>query len=327
MQKIKQTKVISDIKKKKSSSITKKTAVIKTINKTSRLTLNNFDKLTIVCGIFLVLLIMVIFGAYLGYFNNSATIFVTKIISAPAMFINGQKVSLDNYLSETKALKKYSERQGLTENLTELRQKLLPSLIKKYVIFDLAKKAGINVSNEELRAELSKLSINQNFNNANELTENLYGFNVENYGQMVLRPLILADKLEKYFYSGQNNQRLLSKMIKIKKDLNLKPEEFETFAKDTNEDQTRFVNGDLGWFNLNSMPPNFALAILNLKVGEISGVVSLNDGLHIFKLVEKIAADKEIRLHIAHIFIVRPSFADYLASEIKKARIWSWVNI
>lgn len=326
MEKIKKTRVISDIKKKiKASPIIKKTVL--TASKTIQQPLSNFNKLVVACSIFLVLLIMIIFGAYLGYFNNSATIFLTKTFPVPAMYINSQKVCLGDYLSELSALEKYSTRQGEITGLTELKKQLLPNLVKKYVIFDLAKKTGINVSDQELNSELNKLSADPNFDSVDELTENLYGFNAKSYAQMVLRPLILAGKLEKQFYSDRDNQLLLSKMIKINEDLKQQPEQFETIAKSMNEDQTRFVNGDLGWFNLSSMPPNFALPILNLKVGESSEVVSLSDGLHIFKLVEKITENKEIRLHIAHIFIARPSFADYLANEIKKARIWSWVNI
>jgi len=273
------------------------------------------------CSVILLLLFIVTIFAYLGYLTNKPTIFCLKNLHLPAMSVNGQTVLLSDFLSDTAALQKYYQRTGEDYKLAAIRNQLAGDLLKKYVIFDLASKAGIVVTDQELAKELSTNT------KINDLTDELYGWTPKVYGQKIVKPLLLTEKLATNFYQSSALIPYTEKIQNISKRLNVDPELFETIAAEVNEDQSKYVAGDLGWFDLSALGQNLAPTILSLQPGEISAVVEADSSLRIFKLYEKITSDNRVVFHLGQIFITRPSFADYLSAQIKNAKVWSLVNI
>jgi len=62
---------------------------------------------------------------------------------------------------------------------------------------------------------------------------------------------------------------------------------FEELAKEFSKDGTKDNGGDLGFFKLGQMVPDFEQAVAKLKINEVSEPVKTEFGWHIIKLVEK----------------------------------------
>jgi peptidyl-prolyl cis-trans isomerase C len=63
--------------------------------------------------------------------------------------------------------------------------------------------------------------------------------------------------------------------------------DFEALARTYSADQaTAAAGGDIGYFTRNQLVPEFEEACLDMKVGEISGVIKTDFGYHIIKLTE-----------------------------------------
>lgn len=60
---------------------------------------------------------------------------------------------------------------------------------------------------------------------------------------------------------------------------------FEAEARERSDCSSYKRGGDLGWFGRGEMQPTFEEAAFKLKVGEISGIVESDSGLHIIKRV------------------------------------------
>jgi len=106
------------------------------------------------------------------------------------------------------------------------------------------------------------------------------------------------------------------------------PEKFSQIAIQVNEDSSRYVNGDLGWFTLGEMVPELELVLLNLQAGEISPVVQTRFGYHIVKLEEKIIDEKkQTTFRASHIFRKLPSFKDYLQAQVKQAKVVTLIKL
>jgi len=63
--------------------------------------------------------------------------------------------------------------------------------------------------------------------------------------------------------------------------------DFAKVARENSDDGTAANGGDLGFFGKGDMPPDFEKVAFSLKPGTMSGVVELQTGLHIIKVVER----------------------------------------
>ena len=71
-------------------------------------------------------------------------------------------------------------------------------------------------------------------------------------------------------------------------------ENFEDLAKKYSDDVvTKDIGGDLEYFDADVFPEQFALAIKDLGLDEISDVIELEDTLHILKVTEVVENEEE----------------------------------
>jgi len=63
--------------------------------------------------------------------------------------------------------------------------------------------------------------------------------------------------------------------------------DFAKVASENSDDATAAKGGDLGFFGMGDLPPDFEKVAFSLKPGTMSGVVELQTGLHIIKVHER----------------------------------------
>jgi peptidyl-prolyl cis-trans isomerase C len=63
--------------------------------------------------------------------------------------------------------------------------------------------------------------------------------------------------------------------------------DFAKLASENSDDATAAKGGDLGFFGKGDLPPDFEKVAFSLKPGTMSGVVELQTGLHIIKVLER----------------------------------------
>jgi peptidyl-prolyl cis-trans isomerase SurA len=96
---------------------------------------------------------------------------------------------------------------------------------------------------------------------------------------------------------------LWKKAMDIKK--RLVKEKFEDVAKSVSEDDySKAVGGDLGWFTSLMWAYPFETAAYNMKIGEISNPIRTSYGYHIIKLNDTRPSRGEVK--VAHIFVNAP---------------------
>ncbi|EQB63126.1 MAG: PpiC-type peptidyl-prolyl cis-trans isomerase [candidate division Zixibacteria bacterium RBG-1] len=99
--------------------------------------------------------------------------------------------------------------------------------------------------------------------------------------------------------------------------------DFATLAAKYSEDPTAKTGGDLGFFQKGELDPEFEKAAFGLKVGEISGVVQSQFGLHLIKLEEK----KGDQIHARHILLIaKPSEKDLAEARDKADSLYQAIK-
>lgn len=81
--------------------------------------------------------------------------------------------------------------------------------------------------------------------------------------------------------------------------------DFGRLAVSVSDGQKALEGGNMGWFPAGQMPTLFAAQILNMKPGDISGIIRSSSGFHIIKLMAVKTAKKHIieQTHVRHILI------------------------
>jgi len=82
-------------------------------------------------------------------------------------------------------------------------------------------------------------------------------------------------------------------------------EDFRTLAQQVSEGQNALQGGDLGWIEMNSVPPLLQPYVAKMNTGEIEGPIATGSGFHIIQLEEARNAKTMIvrQTHARHILI------------------------
>lgn len=84
-----------------------------------------------------------------------------------------------------------------------------------------------------------------------------------------------------------------------------KGEDFRTLAQQYSNGENALEGGDLGWIDVNGIPPLFQPYVAKMQVGEVQGPVTAGRGFHIIKLEDVRSGEARIvrQTHARHILI------------------------
>jgi len=213
----------------------------------------------------------------------------------------------------------YRERAKFGENaekdskrFLEIKKQILDDLIQKKILEKEALKEGVQIGEEELEAEIKKYKSRYN---EREFQEILEARNIDYTDwREVKRVNLLTDKLVRgklfadievpemsvrEYYEAHLEEFTRSEAVRIRQILTdtqekadalyarLKAgENFARLAHDYSLSPDRNQGGDVGYVARGHFPKEFELCF-DLKIGELSPIVSSLYGFHIFKLIEK----------------------------------------
>jgi peptidyl-prolyl cis-trans isomerase SurA len=82
-------------------------------------------------------------------------------------------------------------------------------------------------------------------------------------------------------------------------------EDFRSLAQQYSEDQSALQGGDLGWLEVNSVPPLLQPYVAKMQQGEVQGPIAAGRGFHIIQLVDVRSGDANIvrQTHARHILV------------------------
>ncbi|MEW6227788.1 MAG: peptidyl-prolyl cis-trans isomerase [Bacillota bacterium] len=198
-----------------------------------------------------------------------------------------------------KALEKQSGRQ------------LLANMLRDELIKQGAQRYNIQVTDEEVAAELNK--IKEQFGSDAGLQQALdqYGMTLDNLRDQIKMSLLLdaiatkdvtvsEDELKKYYEEHKDDfkeleqvraRHILVKDEKAAKDIEKElaaGADFAELAKAKSEDPgSKDKGGDLGYFGKGVMDPAFEKAAFSLKIGETSAPVKSSFGYHIIRVEDR----------------------------------------
>ena len=288
--------------------------------------------------IFLITATIIFFLSGLYYFawDNQITKLITKIIPLPAAVVNFQIATYTDWQKQVNTLSNFYQQEKeknsdlIIPSLKEAKNNVLERLIDYQILKQAAMKYQISVSQQEIDQQINKLIAELGSRETLEKQLNdLYKWTINDFTNEIIKPLIVKNKLGiAITLDDKINQATREKAQEILDEVKAKPEEFSELAKKYSEDVTSDLGGDLGYFGLGQMVPEFEQAAFALGVGQISDLVKTKFGFHIIKVEEKITEPEQqtTLIRARHILIRGKDLDSYLDELKKQAVIWRLIS-
>jgi len=228
--------------------------------------------------------------------------------------VNGKKISLEDFNHEMERINLDTEGPYLEseEQVKSLKKELLLLMIDKELLIQEANSKGITIDPEDLEVSLKDISQGYpsgKFSVEDYLTNNDYANWRSFFSEGLLVKRLIQQEIEPAIHISEEEMRsfFLSHMQDFDKDKEFRARhivvesemeareilkllkdghDFAKLAKERSLSPDREVGGDLGYFGIGQMPPEFDEVMLQLKKGEISDVVQSDYGYHVFQLLE-----------------------------------------
>lgn len=289
-----------------------------------------------IIGIVVVVLSPLVYTAiivYGGYSQNGATKWMVERLPYPAALIGKQWITYHEYVSDVNQVEAISQRfandpeisaQGASfPSRATIAENELDRLIDQVVLKNAAQKFNVAVSTEEVDQAFEQQVLAQtqgDTTNVEQTLQQLYGWTIADFKEKVVWELVLRQKL--YAYLLEHDKTALSAgpkqtITELQKKLQQDPTQFTTIAKESSEDGSAELGGDLDWIKRGDTVPEFEAAAFSLtEPNQISDLVETQYGFHIIQLVErKDATDTESeQVHLRHI-LIKYSLDTYLQEQ------------
>lgn len=254
---------------------------------------------------------------------------ITGLVPFPAAAADGTLIRYSVFQEDLATLRHYNEKRAqadVPEEQTPASEEDLQAMVLNRLIYDAilersVKRYNIQISGEELEAQLSTIVASQGTREDMEkLLADLYKLSVEDFKEKIVRPFLWYEKLDLAVsndpaFTSAVQQQAEAVLARVNKG----DEKFEDIAKETSEDSTASVGGDLGFFGKGQMVSEFEDAAFALEPGQTSGLVKTRFGFHIIKVDERVNdPEKGDQVRARHI-LLKTKTADVLLQEQLKA--------
>lgn len=292
-------------------------------------------KILVLSIISTIIVLFLALGAGIYVFGMKQTTIkkIATLLYLPVGFYDQQPILLSDYWGDIDTLNYFYSNQvaqGVYKEMpadSEIKTIVWDRLLNMEIVNSLAKKYNVSVSKEEINSEIDKLVTEAG--TKEKLADNLYEFyqwDIDTFSTKVIGPYLLEQKVSQQISSDPvYDQAAQTEAQEVLSRLRANPEKFSEIAKEVSDDPgSKDQGGDLGYFNLGVMIPEFEQAALALEVGQISELVKTQFGYHIIKLDDKKVSEEnseDTQLKASHILIALPTLTEILDQQKQTQKI------
>ncbi|TSC94202.1 MAG: foldase protein PrsA [Parcubacteria group bacterium Athens0714_25] len=269
---------------------------------------------------------------------------ITKYVPLPLVAVDYFNfISLSTFNDDLRSLRSFYENQDFSDSgmrvdfstedgkkRLKIKEKdILNKLISDKVIEIAAKKNGKNISKEDVDQSVSRKI--KEFGGEDKIKENLkklYGWNLEDFKEKIVKPSLYRDEIEKIIASEYGQEENIRQENKIKEAQNRLSEgdDFAGIAKEFSLGKTADQGGELGWFSREQILDGLAETSFSLKEGEVSDVLESELGYHLIELEEKKSDGEQELIRVRQIFRPKMTMDRWLSEEMKKHKVWIFID-
>ena len=244
-----------------------------------------------------------------------------KYVPLPAAMVNGKFVTQHAVFVRLAAYEK-SVNGGV--ELAKEKKLILARLTEEKIISDLAGKQGIVVTETELARHYDFL-VNQfgirHTDAENEISQRL-GLSEKQFKKILVRPDLLETKLKISFMAAATEESEYKQARFARQRLVAGLDFTEAARLYSDDEKSKFLGGQIGFFKPEELEPRLADAISNLRDGDISDIVISPTGYNILQIAARTGSGDDEQVLLRKIFIQGPDFEEYLEKEKQNYKVY-----
>jgi len=291
-------------------------------------------------GIIVIIVAMIVIfsaGLYIFQWTGPAVAAIANVVPYPVSLINYQSISYAAWQDEIKTLNYFYANQKqqnpdlIIPSESEIKKNVLQRLTEQVILEQAAQSLKITLTQTEIDQQITDLGVQMGGQQVLvDQLKNLYQWNLADFGQKIVRPILLKNKLAEVLAddptaNASAKQQAEQILVEVKKG----DKSFADLAKQYSQDGSAAQGGELGYFGRGDMVPEFEQAAFALQPDEVSDLVKTQFGYHIIK-VEAVTKDSQgqiTQVKASHILILGPNTDSYLTELQKRAKIWPLIKI
>ena len=302
------------------------------------------EKWQILHSILLVLLllfaVLTVFavGIYEFQWDNKLTRNFLTFVSLPAAVVNGKLIPLARVNERLAAYRHlvsfqsdfdFSSGAG-REKLSDERRAILTALVEEEIVADLAEKRGVVVTGRELeryfRYLLREFGMARTQEADREIVK-LLGLTGEQFKRAIVLPDLRRAQLAISLLTEAADSEKYQLAVKTREELEAGKDFVETATSVSEDEETRYLGGELGFMAEEDLPPWLSDAALDLELGEISEVIISPEGYYLLQVVARDERAEPPRVHLRQIVIKSDPLADYLMAQKQNYRVYVFAKL
>ncbi len=148
-----------------------------------------------------------------------------------------------------------------------------------------------------------------------------YGWTLDEYTGEVVLPSLYEERLREWFKNDPSRFAEARKKAEAAKSRLDDGRSFADVAAEFSEGRTAGDGGAMGWFGYETLDPSLRDPIRQQEVGVVGGILESDLGFHIVLVNGRKTEDGSDLVDLSQIFIVKQSFGDFLAEEMRSMPI------
>ena len=253
---------------------------------------------------------------------------IAQVFPFPALSVNGDTVSMKEFLAEYDALKKYFEGQeGSTPPADQLEIAIADTLVNKMVIRQFATARGLEIDTQRVEKYYQDVLASQESEEAfvQDLTDT-FGWTVEEFKSRVIESIVLALQMSEAILADKALQQSRQDTIDAAYARVAGGEDFATVAKEINAGFDAGLEVDLGYIKLSIIPESWSAAVEVLEIGNTTDVLDLPEGYAVFKAKDLIVAAEDTQIHLLSITVPKVTLEEIVKEYLETAKVKRYVG-
>jgi hypothetical protein len=280
----------------------------------------------------IVIVIAVIFTvcSWIWLHNGQLDAFQEKIYSVlpfPAALVNGQVVTMRQYILRYELAQKFVAQSGVTDN-GNLKHTVFLRLLEESKLFVLARDKNVLPTQSQIDAEYNARLAQTSGGKDLKTILSSYEIGEKTYKDELVKTDVAAANLTTWFFGQKElNSQSYAKADEIMQRLNA-GESAADLAKIYSQDpQSQSLGGDEGFLGLADILPEMQAPLKTMRVGD-NKIIPTRFGLEVVKLqdLDSKGQNGSARYHFSQIFLAGGDFTAWLNQQTKDYRIAKIAN-